>query len=89
MRLNRSCCDSPLASVAVDEALDGLVLRYDYRDTNGTGELWAQARYGEFAGASSAWFSDHELLRFEHVGLTVASGVVAQRGPYRCPDLVR
>jgi hypothetical protein len=50
--------------VAVAEELDGLVLRYEYRDTDGTGELRAEARYGEFAGASSAWFSDDALLHF-------------------------
>jgi hypothetical protein len=43
---------------------DGLLLRYVDRDSDGTGELWAQARFGDFAGASSAWFSDDELLRF-------------------------
>lgn len=46
------------------EDLDGLLLRYVDRDSDGTGELWAQARFGNFAGASSAWFSDDELLRF-------------------------
>ena len=44
--------------------MDGLLLRYVDRDSDGTGELWAQARFGNFAGASSAWFSDDELLRF-------------------------
>jgi hypothetical protein len=48
----------------VREDLDGLLLRYVDRDSDGTGELWAQARFGNFAGASSAWFSDDELLRF-------------------------
>src|SRR4051795_10549087 len=62
--------DSPLACVAVDEESDGLVVRYEYRDTDGTGELWARARYGAFAGASSAWFSDDVLLRFAEQLLT-------------------
>ncbi len=44
--------------------MDGLLLQYEYRDTDGTGELRAQARYGGFAGASSAWFSDGQLLEF-------------------------
>lgn len=48
----------------VGEDLDGLLLRYVDRDSDGTGELWAQARFGDFAGASSAWFSDEEVLRF-------------------------
>jgi hypothetical protein len=46
------------------EELDGLVLRYDYRDTDATGVLAAEVRFGGFAGASSAWFSDEELLGF-------------------------
>jgi hypothetical protein len=49
---------------SVGEDLDGLLLRYVDRDSDGTGELRAQARFGDFAGASSAWFSDDELLRF-------------------------
>jgi hypothetical protein len=44
--------------------LTGLVLRYDYRDTDGTGALGAEVRFGGFAGASSAWFSDEGLLTF-------------------------
>jgi hypothetical protein len=48
----------------VGEDLDGLLLRYVDRDSDATGELWAQARFGDFAGASSAWFSDDELVRF-------------------------
>ena len=44
--------------------MDGLLLRYVDRDSDGTGELRAQARFGDFAGVSSAWFSDDELLRF-------------------------
>jgi hypothetical protein len=48
----------------VGEEVDGLVLRYDYRDTDGTGELGAEVRFGGFAGASSAWFSDEDLLTF-------------------------
>jgi hypothetical protein len=48
----------------VGEASDGLLLRYLDRDSDGTGELWVHARFGDFAGASSAWFSDDELLRF-------------------------
>jgi hypothetical protein len=43
---------------------DGLVLRYAYRDTDGTGELGAEVRFGGFAGASSAWFGDEDLLSF-------------------------
>ena len=54
----------------MNEELGGLVLGYEYRDTDGTGELWARARYGAFAGASSAWFSDDELLRFAEQLLT-------------------
>jgi hypothetical protein len=46
------------------EELDGLVLRYEYRDTDGTGVLGAEARFAGFAGASSAWFSDEDLLGF-------------------------
>ena len=46
------------------EELDGLVLRYEYRDTDGTGELGAEVRFAGFAGASSAWFSDGDLLGF-------------------------
>lgn len=46
------------------EELDGLLLRYGYRDTDGTGELSVEVRFGGFAGASSAWFSDVELLAF-------------------------
>lgn len=40
------------------------MLRYAYRDTDGTGELSAEVRFGGFAGASSAWFSNEELLGF-------------------------
>ena len=39
------------------------MLRYEYRDTDRTGEL-GEVRFGGFAGASSAWFSDEELLGF-------------------------
>jgi hypothetical protein len=59
----RGCAPS-LSSGTVAEELDGLLLRYEYRDTDGTGELHAHARYGGFAGASSAWFSDDQLLNF-------------------------
>ena len=40
------------------------MLRYEYRDTDGTGELGAEVRFGGFAGASSAWFSDEDLMSF-------------------------
>jgi len=56
--------------VAVGEELDGLWLRYEYRDTDGTGQLSAEARYGGFAGVSWAWFSDDALLSFAERLLT-------------------
>ncbi|PZP35171.1 MAG: hypothetical protein DI603_04665 [Roseateles depolymerans] len=40
-----------------------LELRYQ-PDTDGTGELFARARSGDFLGAGSAWFSEAELLAF-------------------------
>lgn len=62
--LVRSRSAPSLASGTVADEVDGLFLRYEYRDTDGTGELRARARYGGFAGASSAWFSDDQLLEF-------------------------
>ncbi|GAA3169696.1 hypothetical protein GCM10010531_23460 [Blastococcus jejuensis] len=52
------------------EESDGLLLRYEDRDTDGTGELRVEAKYRQFSGASSAWFSDNELLRFAEQLLT-------------------
>ena len=46
------------------EELDGLVLRYEYRDTDGTGRLNAEVRFDGFAGTSSAWFGEAELVGF-------------------------
>jgi hypothetical protein len=43
---------------------DGLLLRYEYRDTDGTGKLAAEVRFAGFAGASEAWFSDEDLTSF-------------------------
>jgi hypothetical protein len=43
---------------------DGLAVRYDYRDTDETGLLIVEARFGGFAGESKAWFGDAELLTF-------------------------
>ena len=34
------------------------------RDTDGTGELFAEVRAGAFGGAGSAWFSEQELVAF-------------------------
>ena len=46
------------------EERDGLVLRYDYRDTDKTGRLSAEVQFGGFAGMSSAWFGEAELVEF-------------------------
>jgi hypothetical protein len=43
---------------------DGLVIRYDYRDDDGTGIVAAEAAFSGFGGASEAWFSDADLLEF-------------------------
>ena len=43
---------------------DGLVVRWTYRDTDQTGVLAVEARFGDFAGASHAWFSDDDLQLF-------------------------
>lgn len=44
--------------------VDGIVVRFEYRDTDGTGVLAVEARSAGFAGRATAWFSDAELLRF-------------------------
>ena len=46
------------------EERDGLVLRYDYRDTDKTGRLSAEVQFDGFAGTSSAWFGEAELVGF-------------------------
>lgn len=56
------------------EELDGLVLRYEYRDDDETGVLGVEVRFAGFAGASSAWFSDEDLLGFADRLLTYPLG---------------
>lgn len=46
------------------DELDGLLLRYDDRDTDGFGKLAAEVRFRGFAGASSVWVSDADVARF-------------------------
>jgi hypothetical protein len=41
-----------------------LTVRYPYRDTDGTAVMAAEAACGAFAGSSSAWFADDEVVRF-------------------------
>lgn len=53
-----------IASLAVELERDGLRVRYEYRDDDGTGVLTAEVRFGGFAGESRAWFSDGDLLEF-------------------------
>jgi len=43
---------------------DGLLVRWEFRDTDGTGKLEVAAQYQGFAGQSAAWFSDADLLTF-------------------------
>ena len=38
----------------MEQEQDGLVVRYEYRDTDGTGKLDVLVRSGGFEGASSA-----------------------------------
>jgi hypothetical protein len=53
-----------LAFVPVGLTRDGMVVRYVYRDDDGTGIVGVEARFGSFAGASAAWFADDSLLEF-------------------------
>ena len=56
------------------ERLDGLVLRYEYRDTDATGRLSAEVQVDGFAGTSSAWFGEAELVEFAARLLTYPLG---------------
>lgn len=68
---------------------DGLLARWDYRDTDGTGKLEVAARYQGFAGRSAAWFGDGDLRSFAN-GLA-ATYPLGERefsvsGGYSSPD---
>ena len=68
---------------------DGLLARWEYRDTDGTGQLGVLARYEGFAGVSVAWFSDADLLAFAHrLGATYPLGEqqLSVSGGYGSPD---
>jgi hypothetical protein len=43
---------------------DGLIVRYSYRDDDGTGTLAAEVSFNGFTGVSEAWFADTDLLLF-------------------------
>jgi hypothetical protein len=48
----------------VELTRDGVVVRYGYRDDDGTGVVTVEARFGGFSGVSQAWFADDDLLEF-------------------------
>jgi hypothetical protein len=51
-----------------------MVVRYDYRDDDGTGIVAVEARFRSFAGASAAWFTDDDMLQFADQLLTYPLG---------------
>jgi hypothetical protein len=53
-----------IASLVVELEKEGLRVRYEYRDDDGTGVLTVEVWFGGFAGESRAWFSDGDLLEF-------------------------
>lgn len=48
----------------MDLVQDGLRVRFEYRDDDGTGIVGVEVRSSGFAGESGAWFTDNDLLGF-------------------------